>query len=72
MRLVLPLLLALSPAALANGERVEVGDTLIEAEPATPAVKSFISRDNLHKGYTLEVRSEPAKRILDSVEEEPF
>ncbi|TNE92012.1 MAG: hypothetical protein EP330_03400 [Deltaproteobacteria bacterium] len=46
--------------------------TEIEVEVQKPEVAVFISRENLHKNYRLELRESFVPRILESVENAPF
>lgn len=46
--------------------------TEIEVEVQKPEVAVFISRENLHKNYRLELRESFVPRILESVKSAPF
>ncbi|MCO4744424.1 MAG: hypothetical protein KC912_06535 [Proteobacteria bacterium] len=61
-----------SSDAEAARKRISFEETQITAEVQKPQVAVFISRENLHKGYRLELRESFIPRILESVERAPF
>lgn len=60
-----------NPAEAAR-RRISFEATEIEVEVQKPEVAVFISRENLHKNYRLELRESFIPKIIDSVERAPF
>lgn len=68
--LLLPFVLAFSPALA--GPVIVIETTEIVQEVPKPEVAVFISRENLHKSYSLDIRESFVRKILKSVQNQPF
>jgi hypothetical protein len=62
----------LSSLAWSQTRRLVFEETEIEGKVQKPEITIFITRQNLHTDYQLELRESFIPKIIQSVEEKPF